>query len=347
MNQRTLFQKLETVVVVTVVTVLVWLYAEGASTKERSREPVSVRFVAPDGRERDFAVNPDQAVSINVSFKGSSGQVQNFLDLVRDPIELTVEPPDAGQATRTLVLADSLVRNEAFGRLGLGNVVVEPATWEVGMRPLVTVSLPVRVEAGDIALDPATTPVATPDTVEVTAPADVVDALGDAVVVARLDRATLPDPTGDPAASGREKVARNIALDFPGTIELRSPWTKISTQVVRVNYTLADPEATFTVKRVPLYVNLPVGTQQAYRVSPNDGQKFLFDVEVRGPKGLIDRIAAGDPDYAVTAEIQIQDVSGIESITSVQPVVVPPPGVTVVGSPPRVGLRVERRVTEP
>ena len=341
-NQRTLFQKLETIVVVTVVTVLVWLYAEGASTKERNREPVSVRFVAPAGA-RAFAVSPDQAVSISVSFKGSSGQVQKFLELVRNPIELTVEPPEAGQTTRTLVLSDALVRNEAFAQLGLGNVVVEPATEEVDMRPLVTITLPVRVDPGGLNLDPATTPVPTPDTVEITAPADVVDTLGDAVVVARLDRAALTN--ADPTAGGREKVARNIALEFPGGIE--SPWTRISNKVVRVNYTLADPEATVTVKRVPLYVNLPVGTQQAYRVTPNDGQKFLFDVELRGPKGLIERIAAGDPAYPVTAEIRIQDVSGIESITSEQPVVVPPQGVTVVGSPPMVGLRVERRVTEP
>ena len=345
MNQRTLIQKLETFVVVTVVAVLVWLYAEGASTKEHNREPVSVRFVAPDGRERDFAISPDQAVSASVSFRGSSGQEQSFRVLVRDPIELTVEPPDAGQSARTLVLADALVRNDAFAKLGLGNVVVEPATWEVAMRPLVTVTLPVRVEIGDLPLDPTTTPVATPDAVDVTAPADVVDALGDAVVVARLDRGTLADRNEDPVAGGRENVARNIALEFPAGIDRR--WTRSSTQDVRVNYTLADPDATVTVKRVPLYVNLPVGTQQQYRVTPNDGQKFLFDVELRGPKGLIDRIAAGDPAYPVTAEIRIQDVSGIESITSEQPVVVPPPGVTVVGSPPRVGLRVERRVVEP
>lgn len=347
MNQRTLIQKLETIVVVTVVAMLVWLYAEGASTKDRSREPVSVRFVAPDGRERDFAVSPDQAVSASVSFKGSSGQVQNFLDLVRDPIELTVEPPDAGQSARTLVLADALVRNDEFAKLGLGNIVVEPATWEVVMRPLVTVTLPVRVEIGDLPLDPATTPVATPDSVEITAPADVLDDLGDAVVVARLDRGALAGLSEDPATGGREKVARNIALEFPATIDRRSPWTRLSNQVVRVNYTLADPDATVTVERVPLYVNLPVGTQLVYRVTPNDGQKFLFDVELRGPKGLIDRIAAGDPAYPVTAEIRIKDLSGIESITDEQPVIVPPAGVTVVGSPPRVGLRVERRVAGP
>ncbi len=347
MNQRTLIQKLETIVVVTVVAMLVWLYAEGASTKDRSREPVSVRFVAPDGRERNFAVSPDQAVSASVSFKGSSSQVQNFLDLVGDPIELIVEPPDAGQTTRTLVLADALVRNDAFGKLGLGNIVVEPATWEVVMRPLVTVTLPVRVEIGDLPLDPATTPVATPDSVEITAPADVLDGLGDAVVLARLDRGALAGLSEDPATGGREKVARNIALEFPAAIDRRSPSTRLSNQVVRVNYTLADPDATVTVERVPLYVNLPVGTQLAYRVIPNDGQKFLFDVELRGPKGLIDRIAAGDPAYPVTAEIRIKDLSGIESTTDEQPVVVPPAGVTVVGSPPRVGLRVERRVTGP
>ncbi len=347
MHQRTFIQKLETLVVVTVVAVLVWLYAEGASTKERSREPVSIRFVAPDGRERDFAVSPNQAVSASVSFKGSSGQVQKFLDLVRDPIELTVEPPDSEQNTRTLVLADAMVRNADFAKLGLGSIAVEPATWEVTMRPMVTATLRVEVEEGDVALDPATTPVATPDTVEITAPVDVVDALGEAVVVARLDRGALPEPALDPTAGGREKVARNIVLEFPRGVDRRSPWTRISNQVVRVNYTLADPDATVMVKRVPLYVNLPVGTQQAYRVIPNDGQQFLFDVELRGPKGLIDRIDEGDPDYPVTAEIRIRDVAGIERVTDEQPVVVAPPGVTVVGSPARVGLRVERRVTEP
>ncbi|MEE9405660.1 MAG: hypothetical protein V3V20_12270, partial [Algisphaera sp.] len=176
---------------------------------------------------------------------------------------------------------------------------------------------------------------------------DVVANLGDAVVVARLDRVTQAHPEGDLTVAGRERVARNIGLEFPAGIDRQSPWTRLSNAVVRVNYTLADPDATTVVKRVPLYVNLPVGTQENYRVTPNEGQRFLFDVELRGPRGLIDRIAAGDPAYPVTAEIRITDVSGIESITSEQPVVVPPPGVTVVGSPPRVGLRVERRVTSP
>ena len=347
MNQRTLIQKLETFFIVTVVAALVWLYAEGASTQERTREPVSVRFLAPTSSPRAFAVSPDQAVSASISFKGSSGQVQSFLDLARAPIELTVEPPEEGQSARTLVLADALARNDAFAKLGLGSVVVEPATLEVAMRPLVTVSLPVRVETGDLPLDPATTPVATPNTVEVTAPADVLDVLGDAVVVARLDRGALTAASKNPAAGGREKVARNIKLEFPGAIDRRSPWTRISNEVVRVNYTLADPDATVMVERVSLYVNLPVGIQQAYRVTPNDGQKFLFDVELRGPQGLIDRIAAGDPEYPVTAEIRFSDVSAIESITSAQPVVVPPAGVTVVGSPPLIGLRVERRVAAP
>ena len=343
MAQRSSFQKVETFVVVTVVAMLVWLYAEGASTKDVSRAPVSVRFVAPDGRERDFAISPDQAISVAVSFRASSGQEQRFRELARDPIEVTVEPPAMGEPERTLVLADELSR-AALAELGISNIVVDPPTSDIRMRQLITKTLPVRVETGGLRLDPDTSPVATPDEVEVTAPADVIANLGDAVAVARLDRGAGDGATGDPVTAGRERVARNISLELPAGIDRQSPWTRLSVPAVRVNYTLADPEATTTVKEVPIYVNLPVGTQQRYRVTPNDGQHFLFDVELRGPRGIIERIAAGDPAYPVTAEIRITDVSGIESLTSWQPTVVPPAGVTVVGSPPLIGLRVERRV---
>ena len=349
MAQRTLLDKAETFGIVTVVAVLVWLYAEGASTTERNREPVRVRFVAPDGQERDYAVDPDQAVSLNVSFRGSGGQVQRFNDLVRDPLEVPVEPPQLGQTTRTVVLADELARTD-LGELGLSNLVVEPPTYEVRMRRLETVSLPVHVQSRGLRLDPETTPQATPDRVQVTAPADVVARLSEAVVLAPLDADVAGAGAGGGAAgaadpsAGRERVARNVTLRWPEAIDRASPWTRLSTDVVRVNYTLADPEATVIVPRVPLYVNLPVGTQETYRVTPNGGQKFLFDVELRGPRGVIDRIAEGDPDYPVTAEVRISDVAGIETVTSAQPVVVPPPGVTVVGAPPRIGVRVERRL---
>ncbi len=70
-----LFTHLETWFLVTLISVLVWLYAEGAMVQTYPRQRIAVDLVAPPGSR--LALEPDRTEAF-VSFRGSAAQLQEL-----------------------------------------------------------------------------------------------------------------------------------------------------------------------------------------------------------------------------------------------------------------------------
>lgn len=335
MAQRKLHEKVETYIVVSIIAVLVWLYAEATVLQEKTGLSVQLRITEAT---QGYAVTPD-AATVRVSFRASSGQIQQFNEATSLPLVHEIDPTGITTKTeRTLILDEVLIR-AGLGDIGITDLTVEPATLNVTLQPLDTLDLPVIVEAGILTLNGEPAP--DPAVITVKAPLEVIEALRDQSVTAPLVNAD----TGE--GTGLERVATNVPLIFPEVLELRSPWVTAEVRTVRVNYTLANDTDTVVVGRVPLYINLPVDTHLSYTVRPEDRTNFIRDVELQGPADIIARIRANDPDLVVRAELSITDISKIEQTSFERPVIIAPPGVTPVQLPEVMQITVRRRDAAP
>ena len=79
MSIRGLCDKIETFCVVTLITCLVWLYAEGENLVQYS-QPVRVRFVGPVGT--DLAITPRELINVDITFRASKSQLADLNALV-------------------------------------------------------------------------------------------------------------------------------------------------------------------------------------------------------------------------------------------------------------------------
>ncbi|MEO0514457.1 MAG: hypothetical protein AAF086_04085 [Planctomycetota bacterium] len=333
MAQRKLHEKIETYIVVTIISVLVWLYAEATVLKQETGKSVQLLLDEPTN---SYALTPS-ASAVRVSYRGSSGQIQQFNEMTALPLVHEIDPTGITETvTRTIVLDEALVR-AGLGEVGITELEVEPATLSVTLEPLVSIDLPVVVQTQNLDLNGE--PAAEPAAVSVTAPLDTVEQLRGQSVVATLVGADAGEGTG------LERVAPSVALTYPSNLDLNSPWVTAEVRAVRINYTLANNIETVVVGRVPLYINLPVDVQLRYTVRPQDQSNFLRDVQLQGPADVIARIRANDPGLVVRAELSITDLSKIEQTSLERPVIIAPPGVTPVQLPEVMPITVRRRDT--
>ncbi len=337
MPAPTLREKIETYFIVTVIAVLIWLYAEGANVKQVTRQPIQVRFVAPPGQQDEYAVFPADPIRANVSFQGSSSQIQRFQKLATEPFDVVVDPGDADNTERVVLLENEL-EQAGFGDLGVSLGEVDPTTHTVTLKRLVTVPMEVRVETGSGRFSDNPPPTPTPDTVYATVPADVADDIRGIKAVARLDRVVPETLTPD-----IEQVQRDVPLEFPAAVRLDDPRVNVDRRQVQVNYAARKLDDSLTLPRVPLFVNVPVSVQQQYVIRPVPEQNFLTDVELRGPADVIARIRDNDAAYPVRAEIRETDPTQVEFMRSVEPIIIAPPGVTAAEATKLIEVKVERR----
>ncbi|MBX2851070.1 MAG: hypothetical protein KTR15_04910 [Phycisphaeraceae bacterium] len=75
---KSVFNQIATFVTVTIVALLVWLYAEDANVQTYTGQAVRVQFVLPAGA--DGLITPSEPITVLVDFDGSNGQFQQFDD---------------------------------------------------------------------------------------------------------------------------------------------------------------------------------------------------------------------------------------------------------------------------
>src|SRR5690625_3241433 len=121
-------ERIETIIVVTIITILVWLYAEGESVKTY-QEPIRVKFVAAPGY--DFRINPNMrtdtqgAVDVKLTYQASASQHQEFRQKIGHN---TVHIPITKSGQVAVSIKDELINNSQISQLGLNIKQANPAT---------------------------------------------------------------------------------------------------------------------------------------------------------------------------------------------------------------------------
>ncbi|MFP4144606.1 MAG: hypothetical protein ACLFV3_05640 [Phycisphaeraceae bacterium] len=295
MDRKKLLRNLETWALVTVLAVLVWLYAEGEAVVEQ-REQVMIEFVAPSGRAMVIEpdADPDQPdrqpqnpVQVAIWLRGSRGQMEKVKALLEEegPIEIPVapgeaqNPENAGRET-TVVVRDQLLQSR-LGEFGVNIEDAHPGTIDVWVEPLVQLELPVEVEGAPPTLaQPVTTD---PAEATVLAPAHLADG-------ARDEQLTVP--LGDVDFSQYEvDEEHTVRVPLRKPPELRdNRWVSVRPEMAEVGFTVTRQTEPLTVSLVPVVLKITPQMLNQWSIRVPEEHWVLRDVKIVGPRDVIEKI---------------------------------------------------------
>ena len=332
--------RLGSLLLVTGVTVLVWIWAAG-ETRESDRFDTAVRFAPADAAR--MVVRPERVPQVRFEASGSKRALREFETLLaQGPLDLVAGahgiPSAAGSWPIDLVAAASNL--PAVQAMGVTIVSSEPKNVELRIVPLeprtlrLVPELPGIATQGDVVVDPPN--------VTAMLPADL---------------RTPADPTAiasvDPRLLDRLEPGQRISLDasvrLPATLASANEIARFEPASVRITFTPKVVERTTTLSAVPVQVAGIADDFAAHRVECVPS--VLNDVVVSGPAEAIARIEAG---LRVVAFVHLT-TDELEGGVAAKPVSLwlLPSGVVVqrvgetTGGQPQVELKISAAVTTP
>ena len=326
MVQRTWLDKLETAGIVTVISVLVWLYAEGESVQTYTNERLQVRFVPPTGQ--DLAIQPREA-EVLLSFRASAGEKDRF-ERLSQPVSVEVGvDPESDSPEQFIFFRDRLLET-AVGEVGLNITGTTPDHRTLRVEPLVTTKLPVEVVAPNVQFSK-------PPTVE---PREVNVTLRQSVADEAQGRSLLADlrSLDFDAFEVNTPHTVEVPLEAPGALE--DDATRLGRETVQVSFTIRKLTDSVVLDRVPVLISTDPSSLQQYDIEVAQGDLFLRDVRLTGPSDAIAAINRGD--VKVRAELRPSNEDLGRGVETLAPVLVAPDGVVADPLPP-VPVTVTRR----
>lgn len=336
-----------TVVMVSVITLLVWLYAEDANVKSYNNERVFVRFVGSDDGE--MIIDPP-GVTVLVSLTGSTGQFQQFRRKVEDQQVITVPVPISPGQSSTSVTIDLLQELEegVLTGLGLSLTEIDPDLVDVSIQRVVEVPLTVKVVSQGLNL--ARPAEATVEQITVRLPARLAtEAYRASPAVIELTNADLSGVT--PGSDSR----LTLPIDLPPTAgELPEGFDlRVSATESAVTFRLLVEREPFTIDRLFVKLTGPASVGNRYAIEIPAEHQFLTGLQVQGPPDQIARLREnpGSPNILATIELTNAEVdeaaAGTGVVTKPVQIYINLPGVQLVSEPPRIPVQVRLRDAEP
>lgn len=328
------WSKLQMYTIVTVITALIWLYAESENVKPYDPMPIGVQFVAPPGQ--NLVVDPASPQQVTIQVRCATSQYAALERLIRQgPVPLPVEE-DPGRPLQVLVLRDRLAASP-IGGLGVHIEGVRPETVEVYVEASRDVQMPVSPDAlvpPDVQL--AVPPMIDPPAATVRMPVSVAREVGDLRLEASLDPATLNGLA--------ENVPHdvNVPLRLPQALRdrLRTPGAAtITPSQVRATIAIRKKTDTLKLTSVPILLLGPWSELNRVSIAVESDQRVVSEeVRLTGPADVIDRIRKGE--IKVWAELQLTADELESGITSKQLHIRVPAGVTVDSPIPQVNFTI-------
>lgn len=270
-------ERLRSFGVVSLLTILVWLLAEGESLRGESLQ-IEVRFESGTSALDLSVRDPEFIRTINVRLEGSTSRLEAGITALRKAEPLRLTTVELGDQSGQVRLAEALRRHRLFERSGVSISQVEPPTVDVIVDPIIDREARVQIEAGGALLDAT----AHPDRVSVRLPERFSRDITELTVVARLRPETIED-----LVPGRATSIPGVALELPPALADVTGWT-ITPTTARVSVTLASRIQKLDL-RLSVDIRLPsaIIDQYVMRVDPQDA---FQTVEVQGPAELIQQI---------------------------------------------------------
>ncbi|XAL99111.1 hypothetical protein OT109_16205 [Phycisphaeraceae bacterium D3-23] len=332
-----------TVIMVTAISLLVWLYAEDANVKTYNNERVLIKFVASG--EGEMLISP-KAADILVTLTGSNGQFQQFRKNIGDQriVEISVPlSPGLSNETRTIDLRDEL-ESSVLENLGLNLTAIGQETIDVNIQSVVEHSFPIQVNTEGLKLSREVE--STVEEVTVRLPASMLtpDLLQQPAIINLADQDLSDIEPGNDTRLPLPITLPFDPADLPDGFEARPSATHAT-----VTFRLVVETESYTLDRLIVKLTAPaiVGDRYVIRIAEED--QVLSNIQVQGPPAQIAKLQ--DPGVTTnifaTVDLSIAEAdeaaAGSGVITKPVLVLINLPGVRLVSEPPRIPVQVRLR----
>ncbi len=280
-----MWKHVRTILVVTVVSVLVWMFAEAETLREQ-RMSLALSLRVPDGMAlvMEAADTGTREVQTEVVLEGSAARMEGAQRALREA--LVISPGMEGMPSKPgdyeVDLAGVLRTHRVLQDAGVGVKRVEPAVMKVRIEELVEVELPVIVK-GDA--DFQTAPVVTPPKIRLFAPRSEAINLG----VMSVATVTLEAQDLARLVPGRPETLTGLRVKAPTELA-GSTRARVEPARVDVTVSVRNRTAEITVARVPVHVRLAPSELAGWDISLPEQERFLIDVKVTGSPDVLAQI---------------------------------------------------------
>ncbi|QOJ14499.1 MAG: DNA integrity scanning protein DisA nucleotide-binding domain protein [Planctomycetia bacterium] len=313
--------------VVVPLTAIIWYVADQATQITATNVPVELALQS-DPQVSVQLLEPANPV-FGVTVRGTTRAVDRLrAQAARGPIKLTWTAPST--PARYVLRADEVISSALRGS-GLGVFDAQPAGIVAVVDEVQTVTMRVRVSSGaarvaDERVEPAE--------VRVTMRAADLAALPEA---RRVIEVRVEDRLRDVAAPSELTLPR---VPMERSID-RFPLLRVEPPDVAVTLRVVEQLTRRAVAGIPVQLSVSPQVWRRYDVVLSDPNELLIDLDVEGDKALIEALRPQD----VRAWVSVTGAmaAGGPEFRTVDVIVQPPTGVTVVGPPPTVRLRLEER----
>ena len=339
---KRLLNQLGTFFIVTVVAMLVWLYAEDANIESYTEQSVRVQFVLPEGAEGVLSSN--EPITVLVDFDGSNGQYQQF-DEVSDEIIKIELPIDQALDLQTIDidLRDQIEQADKLSELSINVTNLSPERTSVTFEKILNVTLDVKIRqrTGAIKLAAATfTDPEQPPRVTLRVPASKADQLANIDAIAWI---TEEDVDGLDKGTPQQMT---VLLELPGALSA----LERSISTVDLLVTIADDRDTIQIDRRPILLSYPPSINERYIIELEESDRFITAFELEGPRDQIALLRADPSSKDVWASVRLSnaeaDAAAANGGVISKPVdIIAPRGVVLASDVVRVSIKVIPRET--
>lgn len=278
-------ERVKTVLIVTLMTVLVWLFAESRTLRTETLSlPVTILPGGPDTQFR--LVGPAWNGVAELEFSGPIGQLDAMRSRLLEGIVLELGkelPSDPG--VRKVDLRAALRRDEVIDQSGLTLRGVTPDSVEVEADRLSVFTIPVSVDTAGLA---TTGPVeANPQEITVRLPESIAAGVS-LEAVARLDPAQLASLT-----PGRRAELTQVPVELLG-IPPGAWGLAVDEKRVTVSLAVRARTESITLAELPLALEIPPSEVNAWAVEVPPEDRVVTEVVLTGPLAAIEQIRRGE-----------------------------------------------------
>lgn len=267
------WQKTVTYGLVTIITILVWLYAEAENVK--IHEENAVEIAVEGAKTQLIELEKPGPLRVAVQFRCAAGQLSELRKLCRQSFTINVADMDAGE--QTIELKARLGLDQGIADLGVAIEAVDPARIRATITDLEAVEMQIVARSGGQDLD-TLDPKVTPARATVLMPAARADISAMMQLVAEVDESALAD-----LGEGEHEIP-----DVPVTVppHLRKQNIRNLPATAKVRVTVRKQEKTIA-RSVPIYVLNTPSISEDFEIIPDED---FVTVDLTGPVETIDRI---------------------------------------------------------
>jgi hypothetical protein len=298
-----MIERIKTITLVSVITLLVWVFAEAESLQRRDVR-FNLQFVSDASAERAIQADDSFRGNITVGFSGSASAFVPAEELSRvGPLTLAIGSPGipATPGEYVVSLREALRADPALRKLGLTVDRVEPTTVRVNVESMEVRTARVVVNVGDSDLDGV--PEVSPASVKVYLPADVAGPPGSTIEV----YATLRPDDLSRLLAGRRETVPQVRLELPASLKNKRA-ARIEPPTASVTLAIRKRQSSIELTGVPIQVRMAPGELSRWDVTIPEQDRFIPKVTVSGPSDLIDQIKRGEIKIAGTVNLSFEDL---------------------------------------